>query len=194
MPILFCLGLVALFFGFSEKTDARIFKLKKRIYDLDDIEPSEQGGNWSKELDLIFEDCADRHNVPFALLKAHAIMESSLNPMAFRDENPKKRVDRTGWASRGLMQILWWPKSERFKKYGYRDDMLDDGEALFDAHVNIDIGAQLIKENLVACKGQIRDAINMYNTGKKEAEFKAPYNYVDRVLTNYNTLIKRELQ
>lgn len=169
-------------------------KMKKRIYGLPDVWPEDQGGNYSKEYDLFFEDIADKYNVPFALLKAHAIQESSLNPDAFMDENPKALEARKGWASRGLMQVLWWPGSERLKPYGHPDSGLGPtGNGLFDPHINIDIGALIIKQNLHSCNGNIRDAINMYNTGKKEAQYQAPYNYVDKVLSNYKILIKGDV-
>lgn len=162
----------------------------KRNFGLDDIEPENQGGNYTRDFDTFFEASAIKYNVPFALLKAHAIQESSLNPNAFMDENPGADKARTGWASRGLMQVLWWPGSERLKRYGYADrDIGLEGGSLFDPQINIDIAAQIIKANLVSCQGNLRDAINMYNTGKKESVFKAPFNYVDKVLKNYNTLL-----
>lgn len=197
MPI-FIIGIGILAFLFTQNAKASVenlgeSKVNKRLFGLPDIEPTEQGGTFKTDYDMAFESVADSTQVPFALLKAHAIMESSLNPRAFRDENPNERDDRQGWASRGLMQILWWPGSNRFKKYGYNDDDMEDGEAMFDPHVNIDIAAQLIAENLKACSGNVRDAINMYNTGKKEAQYEAPYNYVDKVMKNYSTLIGKEV-
>ena len=164
---------------------------KKRNWDLDDIEPENQGGSLKTDYDIIFEKYADKYDVPFALLKAHAYRESSLKPTAFMDENPSKRSDRVGWASRGLMQTLWWPKSQRFKKYGYPDEILSNGEAIFRPEVSIDIGAQIIRDNLKACDGVLRDAINMYNTGKKEAQYQAPNDYVGKVLSTYNLLINK---
>ena len=196
MPWLLIAGAGFLALLFSNQASAVSLgesKVKKRLFNLPDIEPENQGGSWSTDYDLFFEQTANDSGIPFALLKAHAIMESSLKPRAFRDENPSKRADRTGWASRGLMQILWWPGSERFKKYGYEDADLENGEAMFDPHVNIDIASQIIRANLETCDGNLRDAINMYNTGKKESQFKAPYDYVDRVMNNYKTLIKKEV-
>lgn len=156
---------------------------------LEDIDPELQGGNYKRDFDTAFEIASHKSGVPFALLKAHALIESSLNPNAYRNENPTNRADRIGWASRGLMQLLWWPNSERFKKYGWSDEAIDYGDGLFDPETNADIAAQLIRENLKTCDGNLRDAINMYNTGKKEAQYSAPFEYVNRVLKFYNTLL-----
>lgn len=185
------LGAVALFFVSQNSNAGSVPLEEKRLFDLPDINPADQGGTMKRDYDIFFAASADEYGPPFALLKAHAMMESSLNPRAFRDENPSKRTDRLGWASRGLMQTLFWPGSIRFEKYGFDSDRSPDD--LFDPQVNIDIAAQLVRDNLKACGGNIRDAINMYNTGKKEEQYAAPNNYVDRVLTYYETLIKREV-
>lgn len=159
---------------------------KQRLYDLKDVLPENQGGNYKTDFDLYFEKSADQYGVPFALLKAHAIAESSLNPKAFMDES-KTGSNRQGWASRGLMQLLFWPKSTRFEKYGFSSTRSVDD--FFDPETNIDVAAQLIRDNLRSCKGNIRDAINMYNTGAKESVRIAPNGYVDKVLGYYNKLI-----
>lgn len=171
---------------------------KTRLWGLKDIEPSEQAGGYKTEYDIYFEAAADEFDVPFALLKAHAIQESSLKEKAFRNENPSGRADRTGWASRGLLQLLWAPDKDnvlaknklydRFKKYGYSGDTIGNGYLLFRPDVNTRISAQLIRDNLKSCGGSIRDAINMYNAGVKESVRMAPENYVDRVLNYYNKI------
>lgn len=185
MPLL--LGVLALgmiFFG------SQALRNSNRLFGLPDTTPENQGGTFKRTYDHYFLKAADSTGVPFALLKAHAIVESSLNPNAYLDESGG-RVDRPGWASRGLMQILWWPKSERWKKYGYPDSKLGaDGALMFDPTINTEIAAKLIRDNLNGCKGNVRDAINMYNTGKKESEFRAPHGYVDKVLGHYETLVK----
>lgn len=175
----------------SQNFDLGVFGMpKKRLFDMKDIEPSEQGGNYKRDYDLYFEAAADEFGVPFALLKAHAVIESSLNPNAFLDENPQKLKTRTGWASRGLMQILWWPNSNRFAKYGYADkDLGVDGVRMFEPNVNVRIAAQLMKDNLGATRGNLKDTINMYNTGVKYSQRIAPNGYVDKVLKVYTILI-----
>lgn len=159
----------------------------KRLYDLADTTPEKQGGNFKRDYDIYFDAAANEFGVPFALLKAHAFRESSFNARAFRDENPTGRTDRIGWASRGLMQLLFWPKSDRFAKYGFAANRNPDD--LFDPNLNIRIAAQLIRDNLKASNGNIRDAVNMYNAGVKESVRKAPHNYVDNVLSTYQTLL-----
>lgn len=189
MPMFLILAIAGFFIVRKLDTAGVPNLTKERLYTLKDVDPDFQGGTYKKDFDLQFETVADETGVPFALLKAHAIAESSLKPSAFRDES-SGRVDRKGWASRGLMQILWWPNSDRFKKYGYPDSKLGvDGILMFDPYVNIKIAAELIKQNLLACRGNLRDAVNMYNTGKKEADFKAPFNYVDKVTNNYNKIL-----
>ena len=189
-----------LFFTRKNSSELGSDDMKTRLYGLKDIEPEKQKGGYKTDYDLFFLAAADEFRIPFALLKAHAIVESSLNSSAFRDENPEKRVDRIGWASRGLMQILWSPlepkkgdsgvNKNRWVKYGYPSDVLGiDGIRQFEPNINIRIAAQLIRENLHASKGNIRDAINMYNTGKKEAVYQAPHDYVGKVLKNYNKIL-----
>lgn len=182
MPFLFLLGIGLVLFGAS--------KVSGLSMGLKDVLPENQGGNFKRTYDQSFKRASEKTGVPFALLKAHAIAESSLNPNAYRDESGG-RSDRVGWASRGLMQILWWPKSERWKKYGYPDSSLGaDGGVMFEPDVNTYIAGRLIADNLKATDNNLRDAINMYNTGKTEAQFKAPHNYVDKVMGYYNTLVK----
>lgn len=170
--------------------------MHNRLYDLKDIDPFDQKGGYKKDFDIIFQSAADEFGVPFALLKAHAIQESSLRANAFRDENPKNNPKRIGWASRGLMQLLWSPadpttgdggvNNQRWAKYGYPAKELGvDGIRQFEPEVNIRIAAQLIRDNLKACKGNLRDAVNMYNAGVKESVRQAPENYVDKVTGYY---------
>lgn len=164
--------------------------MEKRLFNLDDVEPENQGGGYKRDYDPYFEAAANEFGVPFALLKAHALAESTLNPAAFRDENPNNLPKRQGWASRGLMQILWWPGSQRFKKYGYSDEDLGfDGVRMFEPQVNVRIAAQLIRDNLNAVKGNVRDAINMYNTGVKESVRAAPLGYTDKVYNYYQKIL-----
>lgn len=176
-------------------------KYIKRLFGLLDVLPSAQGGSYKKDYDLFFDAAADMYNVPFALLKAHAIQESSLKAEAYRSENPQNRADREGWASRGLLQLLWANDKnnslatnklyDRFKKYGYSGDQIaiSNGDLLFSPKVNTEIAAALIRDNLNACGGNIRDAINMYNTGVKESVRAAPYDYVNKVMGYYNKIL-----
>lgn len=181
---------ILLFFTRKNSSELGSDDMKTRLYGLKDIVPEKQKGGYNTDYDLHFLAAADEFRLPFALLKAQALAESSLKASAFLDENPKKLPERQGWASRGLMQILWWPGSQRWKKYGYPDEDLGiDGIRMFEPNVNVRIAAQLIRDNLHASKGNIRDTINMYNTGKKEAVFKAPNGYVDKVYNYYMKIL-----
>lgn len=156
---------------------------------LSDVDPSEQGGNFSTEFDSEFVLASQKFGVPFALLKAHAIQESSLNPQAIRQEPATS--SRPASASYGLMQLLWWQGSERWSQFGVTDAEISDGTLLYDPQTNIDLGAQLIKANLRSCGGSLRDAINMYNAGVKESVREAPGNYVEKVLGYYNSILNK---
>jgi soluble lytic murein transglycosylase-like protein len=155
-----------------------------------DVDPSQQGGSWDTSFDGSFQRSGQKNGVPFALLKSHAIRESALNPNAIRNE--PSTSTRPPSASYGLMQILWWKSSNRFASYGYSDDFIADGSVLYNSEVNTDIAAHLIKENLNRF-GNLRDAINAYNTGVAESVRVAPGNYVDDVLNIYSTLVGSQI-
>lgn len=187
---------VLLYFMFAAKGDSDV---NTRLYGLADVDPSEQKGSYKTDYDLIFKAVADEFGVPFALLKAHAIQESSINANAFRDES-NGRADRPGWASRGLMQLLWSPldpktgdkgiNNQRWAKYGYSaKDLGVDGIRQFEPLVNVRIAAQLIRDNLKSCNGNVRDAINMYNAGVKESVNPAPGNYTGKVYGYYTKIL-----
>lgn len=160
--------------------------LPLRLAGLPDVDPLDQGGNFKRTYDKEFKEAAERTGVPFALLKAHAIQESSLNHRAYRQEP-------NGKASYGLMQVLWWRNSNRFKSWGYSDDMIGDGSLLYEPYVNIDIACEIILDNFRVHKNVLRDAINSYNTGRNEATRPAPHNYVNKVLGYYETIIGRKV-
>lgn len=187
---------VLIYFMFAAKGDSDV---NTRLYGLKDVEPENQSGGYKSDYDLIFKAVADEFGVPFALLKAHAIQESSLISSAYRDESAG-RADRPGWASRGLMQLLWSPydpktgdkgiNNQRWKKYGYDAASLGiDGIRQFEPLVNIRIAAQLIRDNLKAAGGNVRDAINMYNSGVKESVNPAPGNYTGKVYGYYTKIL-----
>lgn len=188
-------GVIA-YFMFAAKGDSDV---NTRLYGLKDVEPENQKGSFKTDYDPIFKAVADEFGVPFALLKAHAIHESSLNANAYRDES-NGRADRPGWASRGLMQLLWAPQdpktgdkginNQRWTKYGYSaKDLGVDGIRQFEPLVNIRIAAQLIRDNLKASGGNLRDAINMYNSGQKESVSPAPGNYTGIVYGYYTKIL-----
>lgn len=155
-------------------------------FNLPDVLPEFQHGVYIRDYDDAFEQACLNYRVPFALLKSHAIRESNLKPSAYRAEPAS--TNRPPSASYGLMQILWWPGSDRFRIYGYSDDVIGDGSMLYDPQVNCNIAAQLIHDNFNSF-GNLRDTINAYNTGTTEAKRVAPNHYVDDVLSEYSTLI-----
>jgi len=61
---------------------------------------------------------------------------------------------------------------------------------MVDPYVNTEIAAKLIKDNLAQTKNSVRDAVNMYNTGKTEAKYRAPNGYVDKVMGYYEKILK----
>lgn len=165
---------------------AEIPKPPENDFGLPDILPEYQHGVYIRDYDDAFESACINYRVPFALLKSHAIRESNLKSEAFRAEPASN--SRPPSASYGLMQILWWPGSDRFRDYGYSDDIIGDGSLLYDPQVNINIAAQLISDNFGSF-GNLRDTINAYNTGTTESRRPAPNHYVDQVINNYSTLI-----
>lgn len=183
------LGFFLVYKGYSGMTNANAASDNPIINNegLPDIAPPSQGGGYDQSYDYSFMQARDKWGIPFALLKAHAIAESSLDSSAFR-------LEPSGKASYGLMQVLWWSGSDRFKKYGASADYIGDGSILYDPDRNVDIAAQLIKDNLAACKGNLRDTINMYNTGVKESTRAAPANYVNKVLNYYSKIIGRDVE
>lgn len=152
---------------------------------LPDIDPTLQGGKYSRVYDDVYMWASKKHGVPFCLIKAHAYRESLQSANAYRQEP-------NGKASYGLMQILWWKNSNRFKDWGYPDDMIGDGSPLYDPYYNVDIACYIIVDNF-RVHGNLRDAVNSYNTGRNEATRPAPGNYVDDVLKVYETLLGGKL-
>lgn len=162
---------------------------------LPDIDSANQGGAYDTSYDESFEKASGATGVPFALLKAHGIRESSLNPNATHN-------DGGTLGSQGLMQIEWNSDSgssyyDRLSIYGdaYSGDNIADGTtSLSDPDVSALLGAYLIRDNLnrFGAKGSIqgiRDSINAYNTGKSESVDPAPANYVAGVLNYYGAII-----
>lgn len=153
---------------------------------LPDVSPNDQSGGYSGDYDDSFLNASQKHGVPFALLKAHAIRESNLSANASRTEPAAH--GRPVSASYGLMQILWWPNSGRFQQFGMSDDTIGDGSILYNPTVNTDIAAQLILQNFGRFKN-LRDTVNAYNTGTAEKTRVAPGNYTDDVLKYYGDIV-----
>lgn len=157
------------------------------LSNLPDTTPENQGGDFDTTYDSEMWDAHSKTGVPFALIKAHAIRESSLKSDAYHFDNSSEG------GSYGLMQVEYNYGDNRFSKYGYPDSAIGEfGDALKDPGVNCYIGACIIRDNLEWLKN-LRDAVNAYNTGVKEGKREAPANYVNDVLGYYSTISGKEL-
>lgn len=139
----------------------------------------------SFSLDYLFEKYGQKYGVDPLLLKAVAMVESSLNPNAVRN-NPPYDV------SVGVMQVLCLPGpngacSNRFNVDGWQGMT---HQALMDPETNIAIGAQILAWNLKTF-GSPR-GIAVYNSWTaRHAGVNGPFpndSYVRKVLYNFNRL------
>ncbi|MDF2539165.1 MAG: hypothetical protein K0S76_2186 [Herbinix sp.] len=122
----------------------------------------------TKSMDDIFEQAANKYNIPVDLLKAIGKAESDFNP---------KAVSRCG--AQGIMQLM--PKTAAY--LGVKDS--------FDPEQNIMGGAKYIAELLDQYDGDTKLALAAYNAGMNNVKkyggippFKETQNYVVKV-TNY---------
>lgn len=133
--------------------------------------------------------------VDWKLLKAHAMVESSLTPGAF---NPEKKGTADG--SYGLMQI--YVVTDALGRVVNRLNVNDwppaQPKALFDADYNINIGAQIVASNVKAY-GMPRAVAVYRDFGARKYPQAGPFStkivggmsdqdYVNRVLRNYRKL------
>jgi len=162
-------------------------------FNLPDVDPSLQGGSYSRDYDSSFMLASALSGVPFALLKAHAIRESSLKPQANHFDSAASGT------SYGLLQVEWggtkYNKVDRFAKapYNLSADEIGDGSILYDPDLNCKLGAMIIAANLKWLKNNLRDSINAYNTGHAESKGEAPANYVDDVMGYYSELVGKDI-
>lgn len=134
-------------------------------------------------LDELFQKWGAYFGVEWQLLKAHAIVESSLDPNA---------VNETDNESIGLMQILCRPDGNggcmnRLNVEGWSEATR---EKLFNPDFNIRIGAGILAWN-IRHYGLPR-GIAMYNRyAEKDSPIGGPFQnqaYVDKVLSNYRRI------
>lgn len=170
----------------SNTSEGNNLVVRTNKWNLPDIDSTDQQGGYDTTYDESFEKASAQTGVPFALIKAHAIRESSLKPNVYHFDNSSE-------ASYGLMQVEWGTASSvanRLSKYGpYSADQLRDGSILYDPDTSAYLGACIIRDNLDWLKGNLRDAINAYNTGHAESGGEAPANYVNDVVTYYGKII-----
>lgn len=148
--------------------------------------------NSNVDLDALFQKHGAASGIPWQLLKAVAMTESSLNPAALNHEGDT--TDER--ASRGLMQIL---APSPLNVRGWKNNRPSEGlEALFNPDVNLYYGRQILSWNLETY-GAPR-GIALYNRwAERHSPVNGPFNnqyYVDRVLGyfeqfggNYQALI-----
>jgi soluble lytic murein transglycosylase-like protein len=115
--------------------------------------------------DALFRSAAIGAGVDPALVKAHAAVESNFNPRAYRYEAPRPTLP-AGDASHGLMQLLY-STALHLGYQGARPTTPDQQNltGLYAPQANIQLGAQLIAENLAAAGGDADTAIAAYNEG-----------------------------
>lgn len=110
-------------------------------------------GQPSTEWDACFQGAGEYYGISPVLLKAMAIQESSLNPMA-------KNQNTNGTWDIGLLQInqTWW---ERLQALGIRP------EDLWDPCVSIYTGAWILAQNIQQY-GYNWKAVGTYNAGTRK--------------------------
>lgn len=116
-------------------------------------------------------DAAKRHNIDPYLMLATVKVESNFRPTA----SNMVGGDLQRGGAYGLVQMTLLTA----RGLGY------DGEpnGLLDPVVNLDLGARLHAENLKRAKGNLEDAISLYNSGKKYVLAPATTrSYVQKVL------------
>ncbi len=141
----------------------------------------------SKSLYQKFYDIAKEHNINHKTLIAICKKESNLKPYVIN-------------VNKSIFDIQRGPHyfNNSFSANMYMDFVLDplflnydigmcqinkihldrfnlDNEDLLDDETNIDIAAKIYKWNVQACNGDIRCALSMYNTGKKDSSIGSIY-------------------
>ncbi|MDH5188838.1 MAG: lytic transglycosylase domain-containing protein [Rhodospirillaceae bacterium] len=134
----------------------------------------------NNNLDLLFQKHGGAFGIPWQLLKAVAMRESSLNPLALNEENDGEG----GQASRGLMQIL---TPNRLNIIGWSGAYpLGGVNTLFDPDKNIYYGAQILKWNMETY-GLYRGIAIYNNWSQRNEPANGPFSnqyYVDGII-NY---------
>lgn len=124
---------------------------------------------------------ADKHNIDPVLVVSLIYVESSFNRKALSNKNAK-----------GLMQLL--PDTAEYIKRKSRKDV-DDAKNLFDVETNIKLGIAYLDYLITKTKGNVEYALIAYNMGpsnlnKALKRNKLPKTYSNKVLAEYNRLVK----
>lgn len=117
-----------------------------------------------RSFDDLFLAYGEQYKVNPVLLKAIALRESTLNPQAKNEEDPRD-------PSYGLMQISCMPdgqggcKAREFRIDGWPPP---NGKAdLYEPAVSIRYAAEIMAANLAETRGNIWEAVAMYNSGTR---------------------------
>jgi transglycosylase-like protein with SLT domain len=184
--------------NFAVDTNSQV--TRSNPWNLPDIDSANQAGGFDTTYDQSYEKASGSTGVPFALIKAHAIRESSQNPTA-------THADTATNSSYGLLQVEWSTDTSsslynRLQKYGV---IQFSGSALSptvleDPDTSAFLGASIIADNLnwLTPGGKnglqgLRDTINAYNTGTTEAKIEAPANYVNDVMNYYQQILGEQI-
>ena len=142
-----------------------------------------EGGQRMDKLNDIFKKHGRRKGVDWKLLKAIAIVESSLKVQAYNPNDP----------SYGLMQLLCRQNDGSgtcSNKLNVRDWPPSDPNQLFDADYNVHIATQILAWNIK--NYGFKRGIATYNAwSAHKAPPDGPFpnqEYVDKVLREYNSL------
>lgn len=124
---------------------------------------------------------ADKHNIDPVLVVSLIYVESSFNRKALSNKN-----------ARGLMQLL--PDTAEYIKRKSRKDV-EDPKDLYDVETNIKLGIAYLDYLITKTKGNVEYALIAYNMGpgnlnKALKRNKLPKTYSDKVLAEYNRLVK----
>lgn len=124
---------------------------------------------------------ADKHNIDPVLVVSLIYVESSFNRKALSNKNAK-----------GLMQLL--PDTAEYIKRKSRKDV-DDAKNLFDVETNIKLGIAYLDYLITKTNGNVEYALIAYNMGpsnlnKALKRNKLPKTYSNKVLAEYNRLVK----
>lgn len=128
--------------------------------------------------DEIFDAAGRMYNIDPMLIKAHCIIESKLNNMAYNDLNFNGSVDV------GICQInsFWYPT---MKKHGITPEML------FDPYISIHFSAYVINHNF-NIGGMNLNSIGAYNAGWKKERQVLRDIYAKKVIEKYNNLTQEK--
>jgi soluble lytic murein transglycosylase-like protein len=135
----------------------------------------------------MFVETGEKYNINHKTLKAICKKESGLKPYVVNVNKSIFDIQRGGhyfdtWlGANAYMDLVLDPLGLNYdiglcqinKIHLDRFDL--DNEDLLDEETNIDIAARIYKWNVKECKGNLKCALSMYNTGKKNSSIGMRY-------------------